>query len=397
MRRLVLALASAMALGACATTTGTASGGWVGAWGASPAPPGPTSKSFENQTIRQTLKVSATGGEIRIRFTNEYGDKPLKLGAATISRIGPDGKPTGAATPILFGGNPGATLPMASPLYSDTLAFPVSAVEKVSISLYVPEATGPCTCHVLGVETIDISQPGDFTRTTFTPKETSTSRPFISAVEVLSTTPTRAIITYGDSITDGFASTVGANRRWPDVLEERLRAAGLDRSVVNQAISGNRVLSYGQAMFGEPALARFDRDVLSVPGAQWLVMLEGVNDIGMGSLEPGGPPSAATMIAGYRQVIARAHAHGMKVYLSTILPYGGARYYRPEGDAIRREVNDWIRKAEGFDGFIDLDAVMRDPADPSKMKASLHSGDWLHPNDAGYRAMGEAIDLALFR
>ncbi len=400
MRRLVLAFASMMALGACATGTAfnsTGGSGWVGAWGAPPAPPGQASNSFENQTIRQTLKVAAAGSEVRIRFTNEYGDKPLKIGAATITRIGPDGRPAGAPTSILFGGQTGVTLPKASPIFSDSVAFPVTAMEKISISLYVPEATGQCTCHDLGVENVEISSPGDFTRTGFTPKETSTKRPFVSAVEVLAAKPTPVVVAFGDSITDGYASTIGANHRWPDVLAERLRAAGMNHSVVNQAISGNRVLNYGNAVFGDAAVARFDRDVLSVPGAKWLVMLEGVNDIGMGGMNGATPPSAATMINGYKQIISRAHAHGLKVYLATILPYGGARYYRPEGNAIRLEINDWIRKAEGFEGFIDLDAAMRDPADSTKMKADLQSGDWLHPNDAGYRVMGEAVDLALFR
>ena len=401
MRSLVLAFASMMALGACATdggfNTGATGSGWVGAWGAPPAPPGAETKSFENQTLRQTLKVAAAGSEVRIRFTNEYGDKPLKIGAATLSRIGPDGRPTGQPVPILFGGQGDITLPKASPMFSDSVAFPVSAMEKISISLYVPEATGQCTCHDLGVENVDISNPGDFTRTGFTPKETSTKRPFVSAVEVLASTPTPVVVAFGDSITDGYASTIGANHRWPDVLAERLRAAGMNHSVVNQAISGNRVLSYGNAVFGDAAVARFDRDVLSVPGAKWLVMLEGVNDIGMGGMNGATPPSAAIMINGYKQIISRARAHGLKVYIATILPYGGARYYKPEGNAIRLEINDWIRKADGFEGFIDLDAAMRDPADPTRMKADLQSGDWLHPNDAGYRIMGEAIDLALFR
>lgn len=401
MRRLILAVASMMALGACTTdgvfSTGTSGSNWVGAWGASPAPPGPDSQSFDNQTIRQTLLVSAGGSELRIRFTNEYGDKPLKIGAATISRTGPDGKPTGAPTTILFGGQTSVTLPKAAPMFSDNIAFRVSALEKVSISLFFPEPTGPCTCHTLGMENVEISTPGDFTRTGFSLKETTTRRPYISAVEVLSSTPTRAIITFGDSITDGNSSTVGANRRWPDVLAERLKAAGMDRSVVNQGISGNQVRGYYTPGTGDAAIARFDRDVLTVPNAGWMTMLEGVNDIGIPNLAKTTTPTAADIIAGYKQIIARAHAHGLKVYISTIMPYNGARYYKPEGNTIRLAINEWIRKGEGFEGVIDFDALMRDPADPSKLKADLQTGDWLHPNDAGYRIMGEAIDLALFR
>jgi len=394
MKRLWLLLCCAALSGACATTTPAPAGGWVGAWGGSPAPSGPTSKSFENQTIRQALRVTAAGSHVRVRFTNEYGDKPLKIGAATISLTGPDGLPVGAPVALTFGGQVGTSLPKASAMLSDSVALPVKALDQVSVSLFVPEATGPCTCHVLGVQTVDISGPGDFTHAGFEKKETSTQRPFISAVEVAVSTPTRAIIAFGDSITDGYQSTIGANRRWPDVLAERLRKAGLDRSVVNEAISGNRVLGYGQAMFGDAAVARFDRDVLSVPGAGWLVMLEGINDIGQGG---DARPSADVMIAGYQQIIERAHAHGLKVYLATMLPFEGARYYTEAGEVIRQKVNGWIRQGRGFEGVIDLDAAIRDPANPKKMRAEWQSGDWLHPNDAGYKVMGEAIDLKLFR
>jgi lysophospholipase L1-like esterase len=394
------ALAASLALAAAACSSMGMPGGmtsspaWVGAWGASPAVPTPTSKSFENQTVRQVLRLSAGGSHVRIRLTNEYGDKPLKVGSATIQRVGADGQPTGDAVQLSFGGSRDVTIPKASPFYSDSVAFVVKPLELVAVNLYLPEATGPCTCHALGVQNVEISGPGDFTRGGFEKKDQFTSRPFLAAVEVAPTAPTRAIVTFGDSITDGYQSTIGANRRWPDVLAERLQKAGKSIAVVNQAISGNRILGYGNASFGDPALARFDRDVLTVPGAQWLVMLEGVNDLGMGA---NNPPSFETMKAGYQQVIERAHAHGLKVYLSTIIPYDGARYHTPEGEVIRHKINDWIRLGQGFEGFIDLDAAIRDPANPDKMKAELQSGDWLHPNDAGYKVMGEAIDLALFR
>jgi lysophospholipase L1-like esterase len=395
MKRLLPLLCCAALSAACATTTPAPAGGvWVGAWGGSPAPAGPTSRGFENQTVRQALRITAGGSYVRIRFTNESGEKPLKVGAATISLAGPDGLPAGAPVAVTFAGQAGASIPKAAAMLSDTIALPVKALDQVSISIFLPEATGPCTCHVLGVQTVEISGPGDFTRAGFERKETSTQRPFISALEVVPATPTRAIITLGDSITDGYQSTIGANRRWPDVLAERLRKAGLDRSVVNEAISGNRVLGYGQAMFGDAAVARFDRDVLSVPGADWLVVLEGINDIGQGG---DARPSAEVLIAGYQQIIERAHAHGLKVYLATLIPFEGARYYTEAGEVIRQKVNTWIRQGKGFDALIDLDAAIRDPSNPKKMKAELQSGDWLHPNDAGYKIMGEAIDLKFFR
>jgi lysophospholipase L1-like esterase len=396
MKRLGLACLALLAAGCASMPSGNVggSGKWVGAWGGSPAPSGPTSRSYENQTIRQALRISASGSHVRVRFTNEYGDKPLKIGAATISMAGPDGAPVGAPVTLSFGGQAGTSIPKAAAMLSDSVALPVKALDQLSISIFVPEATGPCTCHVLATQNVEVSGPGDFTRGGFGKKDTVTQRPFISAVEVAPATPTRAIVAFGDSITDGYQSTMGANRRWPDVLAERLRKAGMDRSVVNEAISGNRVLNYGQAMFGDAAVARFDRDVLSVPGADWLVMLEGINDIGQGGDQR---PSAEVMIAGYQQIIERAHAHGLKVYLATMLPFEGARYYAEPGEVIRQKVNGWIRLGQGFEGVIDLDAAMRDPANPKKMKAELQSGDWLHPNDAGYKVMGEAIDLKLFR
>lgn len=407
MKRLMIgAVVGALMLGACATAPAgsSATSSWVGAWGASPAPPTGTGapstsatspgRSFENQTVRQVIRVGAGGDQIRIRFTNEYGEKPLQVGTATVQLAGPDGAAIGAPVPVTFGGLASISIPRFSPMLSDPIALPVKALENLSVSLFFPQPTGPCTCHPLGIQTAFVSGPGDFTKTGFEATETFVNRAFVSAVEVQSAKPTRAIIAFGDSITDGYLSTLNADRRWPDVLAERLNATRQDRSVVNQAISGNRVQGYGLAMFGDPAVARFDRDVLTVPNAGWLVILEGINDIGQGGDQR---PSAEVMIAGYQQIIARAKAHGLKVYGGTLLPYEGARYYTEAGEVIRQSVNTWIRSSGAFDAVIDFDAVMRDPASPKKMKAALQSGDWLHPNDAGYKVMGEAVDLGLFR
>jgi lysophospholipase L1-like esterase len=205
------------------------------------------------------------------------------------------------------------------------------------------------------------------------------------------------IVAFGDSITDGYQSTVGANTRWPDRLTERLaqKAPGRPVGMVNAGIGGNRVMSDGViAIFGQAALSRFDRDVLSVPGATHVVVLEGVNDLGASKTAP---PTAETLIAGYRQLIERGHAHGLKMIGATILPYGGAGYYGAPGEAERQKVNAWIRTSHAFDGVIDFDAAIRDPAKADRMKAEWQSGDWLHPNDAGYRVMGDAVDLGLFR
>ncbi len=391
-----LILASAIGLGACSTMAPPpAQSAWIGAWAGSPAPSSPASPSVDDQTIRQVVRLTATGERVRVRLTNEYGDTPLEVGAASIALAGPDGKPTGAIMPVTFGGSPSVVIPKNAPMLSDPVALPVQALDSVSVSLFFPHATGPCTCHPLGMATTWISAVGDYTKTGFEPTSTVTQRPFLSAVEVERTGATRAIIAFGDSITDGYRSTSDANRRWPDVLAERLQANKVGApSVVNEAISGNQVLGFRAVIFGDPALARFDRDVLTVPNAAWMIVLEGVNDLGMNTDER---PTADMLIAGYRQIIERSHAHGLKVYGATVLPYQGAAYYTDAGDAIRQKVNEWIRTGKGFDGVIDFDAVIRDPDNPKKMKADLQSGDWLHPNDAGYRLMGETVDLKLFR
>jgi lysophospholipase L1-like esterase len=277
-------------------------------------------------------------------------------------------------------------------MLSDPVALPVKALDNISLSLFVSGATGPCTCHPGARADGFVSAPGDYTAGPFEETQTIANRAFISAIEVESSAP--AIITFGDSITDGTASTNNSNHRWPDILAERLVAANMMRGVSNQAIAGNRVLAYANQIFGESALTRFDRDVLSVPNARWMIVLEGINDVGMGG---DARPSVDQMIAGYRQLIDRAHAKGIKVYGATLLPFEGARYATESGEVVRAAVNEWIRNGKGFDGVVDFDAVMRDSANPKKMKADLQSGDWLHPNDAGYKVMGEAVDLGLFR
>lgn len=389
------AVALALAMAGCATqpSMSQATSGWAGTWGASPTIPLAGSKGYENQTIRQVVRLSQGGTSFRIRFTNEYGDKPLDIGAATIALAGPDGNAVGTPISITFSGKTVTAIPQNAPLLSDPIRIDAKALDSLSISLFLPTDTGPCTCHFAGTATTWVSNTGDFTKTGFEARSKTNSRAFISAVEVETASP-RTIITFGDSITDGTASTNDANRRWPDVLAERLVAAGMPSAISNQAIAGNRVLAQQGAIFGANALARFDRDISSVPNARWLIVLEGVNDIGAAGPNP---PSADTIIGGYHQLIARSHAQGIKVYFATVLPYEGARYFTDTGDGIRQQLNAWIRTSGEPDGVIDFDAATQDPANPRRMKAELQSGDWLHPNDAGYKVMGEAIDVTLFR
>ncbi|WP_293676983.1 SGNH/GDSL hydrolase family protein [uncultured Phenylobacterium sp.] len=380
---------------------------WIGTWGASPAPPvlpGPNvpprmlAPSFENQTIVQVVRVSAGGQRLRLRFSNEYGQKPLAIGAARIALIGADGAVlAGSERPVTFAGAPTAVAPPAAPLLSDPVALKVPSLARLRVSLFLPGPTGPCTCHMSGQEFVAVAGPGDLTDKPV-PAATGPAqyRAFLTGVEVESASAGRVIVTLGDSITDGALATPGKNSRWPDRLAERLAAKypGRAMAVVNAGIGGNRVLSDPPiAMFGQNALSRFDRDVLSVPGVTDVVVLEGVNDLGART----GRPSATEMIAGYRQLIDRAHAHGLRIHGATILPYGGAGYFTAEGEATRQAINAWIRKPGNFDGVVDLDAAIRDPARPERMRPEWHGGDWLHPNDAGYRVMGDAVDLALFR
>jgi lysophospholipase L1-like esterase len=386
-------------------------GTWIGTWGASPLQPraatarAPASASLHDQTVRQIVRISAGGERVRLRLSNEYGTQPLEIGAARIAIAdGLDGIKAGSERAVTFSGKPGATIPAGAPLLSDPIDLSVAPLSSLSISLYFPGDTGPCTCHSVGLEAAYVSKPGDFTHGTFEPVQTLQSRLFLTGVAVEANAPAHVIVAFGDSITDGVGSTANENRRWPDDLAARLaaRSGAGAWGIVNEGISGNQILSDGA---GESALARFDRDVLSVPGATHVVVFEGVNDIGIafGNFGPNGagrrPASAVsadTLIAGYRQLIARAHAKGLKIYGATITPYEGAAYYSDKGEAVREAVNAWIRTGKAFDGVIDFDAVLRDPAHPTQIADGLHAGDHLHGSDKGYAAMADAIDLALF-
>jgi lysophospholipase L1-like esterase len=402
----LIALVCALAL-AAASRAEAAGPHWLGTWGASPAPPMsvsppggqlPTTPTFNNQTVVQIVRLSAGGQRLRLRLSNEYGPHALDIGAARVALVGPAGVVVpGSDRPVTFSGAKTATIPAGAPLVSDPVVLPTTALTRLRVSLFLPHDTGGCTCHMVGLETVQVV-PGDATQGALPPASGPAQyRAFLSGVEVeTSAAPAPVIVTFGDSITDGYQSSVDANHSWPDRLAERLAARdpGHSAAVVNAGIGGNRVLSDGLvAIFGQNALARFDRDVLSIPGATHVTVLEGVNDLGMGRPTP----SAEALIAGYRQLIARGHAHGLKVIGATILPYGGAAYFSAPGEAARTALNTWIRTFHEFDGVIDFDAAIRDPAKPERMRADLQSGDWLHPNDAGYRVMGDAVDLALFR
>lgn len=369
----------------------------AGAPAAAPAKPGPAPlRSFNNQTIRMVVNTSIPGRMVRVELSNHFGAQKLKIGAAHIAlhdkgaAIVP-----GSDRMLTFSGNPAPTIPAGASMVSDPVDLAVPALGDLVISLYIPGDSGPPTQHATGLHTTYISGTGNFAGdVTFTAERTTTSWYFLSGVHVLAPEDTALIVAFGDSITDGATSTTDANASWPSQLAKRLRAAGINnRAVVNLGISGNRVLGDGA---GVSALARFERDVLSQPGVKYLIFLEGINDIGL-MARGGDPVTAEAIIEIYKQMITRAHMRGIKVFGATLTPYEGAGYYSENGEAIRTAVNQWLRTNGTTDGLIDFDAATRDPQNPKRLRSDFTIRDYLHPNDAGYKAMADAIDLSLFR
>ncbi len=399
-----------MIAAALAVLASPAQAEWVASWAASPHAPlgteGPfAAASYDNVTISQILRISEGGDKVRIRLSNRYGSAPLEIGAARVVQIDDAGQEVAATSRTLtFGGEPGGVIPRGAPFVSDAVEVGLPDLARLKVELYLPSDTGPCTCHLTGLDELAVSPPGNHVGKAFEPISRAQHRAFLAAVEVDSADALGTIVAFGDSITDGVGSTPGTNRRWPDVLANRLQDAGMGWAVANAAISGNRVLSPGM---GEAALARFDEDVLSLPNVKYLIVFEGVNDIGNRfGPQRGGPQlpgldqpqiTVEQMIAGYKQLIARAHAKGIKVIGSPIGPYKGASYWTEEGEAARQRINEWILNGGAFDAVVRLDTAFADPADPATMRDGYHMGDFLHGSDAGLKAVGESIDLALFR
>jgi lysophospholipase L1-like esterase len=384
---------------------------WVASWTAAPHAPlgteGPfAAASYDNVTISQILRVSEGGTKVRVKFSNRYGPAPLEIGAARIVQIDANNREiAGTARTLTFGGEPGAVIPRGAPFVSDAVAVDLPDLARIKVEIYLPKPTGPCTCHLTGTDELAVSPPGNFVGQPFEPVSKAQYRAFLAGIEVDSPDALGTIVAYGDSITDGVGSTPGANRRWPDVLADRLQQAGQEWAVANQAISGNRVLSPGM---GESALSRFDEDVLSLPNVRYIIVFEGVNDIGQrfgrrGPNQPNFPGldqpeiTVEQMIAGYRQIVARAHEKGIKVIGSPIGPYMGAGYWSEEGEAARQAINDWIINSGTFDAVVRLDTAFADPSEPRQMREGFHMGDHLHGSDAGLKAVGDSIDLALFK
>jgi lysophospholipase L1-like esterase len=374
---------------------------WVATWGAAMDSPGPR---LSDQTVRQVVRVSVGGSAVRVRLSNLFGAGPVTLGPVRVA-LRAEGSATvpGSDRVAAFEGRGTVTIPKGGSVLSDPVAMDVKPLQELAISLYVPAAAtpGPSTLHNAGLATAYLTESGDATAAArFPGTEVHGSRFFLSDVEVGGPAERHAVVAFGDSITDGVGAKPDTYERWPDYLAARLQKdpALAAVAVVNSGIGGNRVLNDN---FGPSAQKRFDRDALDKPGVRWIVLLEGINDLG-GSGQPETPAddvSAEQIIDGMKQLVARAHAKGVKIYGATLTPFGGAGwpYHSSRNEKKREAVNAWIRNGGAFDGVADFDKAIRDPARPDRMLQAYDSGDHLHPNGAGYEAMANAVDLAWFR
>lgn len=388
---------------------------WVATWAASPQPvwgtdfifPANMPAELRDQTVRQVARISLGGQRLRIVLSNAYGKAPLTISKAAVARA------TGSADAsvakesqrvVTFGGKETATVLPGASLVSDPVSLPVPALAEVAVSLYLAQPTPMTTFHWDGRQTSWIV-PGDQTMLSILNKEGSTTqrttaRSLLTGIQVETDQTGGAIVAIGDSLSDGAAASLDNNSRWPDFLAKRLTPHGV--AVVNAGISGARLLSDGM---GVNALARLERDVLAQPGVRSVIVLLGINDIalpGTALAREAARPTLDDMKAGYQQLIEQSRSRGLRVIGATLPPFQGALpdtplhdYYHPEKDALRKQVNDWIRNSGAFDAVIDFDAVLRDPAHPSRMARRFDSGDRLHPNDEGNRVMADAVNLGI--
>jgi lysophospholipase L1-like esterase len=387
---------------------------WIGTWATAPQPFLPGSlQSFHQQTLRLIVHTSAGGTRVRVRISNTYGDRPLDIGGAHIAR-----RTTGASIDstsdrtLTFRGRSTTSIPARSLVVSDPVALDVPALSDLAVSLFLPSRTAATTSHALALETSYFSTDiGNFTAVArFPGADSINSWPFLTGVDVEASPNGVAIVAFGSSTTDGDGTTSGANRRWPDILAERLQGAAVRKGevgVLNQGIIGNRLLEgspletrdrFGAAL-GESGLTRFERDVLAQPGVGYVILCLGINDISFpGVFTPASERvRAQDLIAGYRRLMARARERRVKLIMTTIPPFEGARSYTPEKELVRQEINAWIRGSVEFDAVVDFDATLRDPTQPTRLDPAFDSGDHLHANDAGHAATANAIPLSLFQ
>jgi lysophospholipase L1-like esterase len=374
---------------------------WVGTWATSPmlAAGGLSMRPFAATTLREIAHISNGGEQIRVRFTNEFGTDSLTVSDAHVALSAGGGAiKDGTDHAVTFGGAASVRIAPGAAIFSDPVALTAPALSDVAISFYLPSQVMRAETYHGFADQDNYLANGDVAgETTLTGATIVTSWYFVDGIDVPAVDGSRAIVTLGDSITDGALSTHNANLRWPDVLAARLKQQhGLENvAVLNEGIGGNRVLN---EMAGPSALSRLDRDVLAQDGVKYVIVLEGINDIGrLAHLSaPEDDITALHLETALKQIADAAHEHGIKAFGATITPYGGAGYSSDKGEQIREDVNNWIRTSGTFDGVVDFDKITQDPANPTHFNAAYDSGDHLHPNDAGYKAMGEGIDLQLF-
>ena len=368
-----------------------------------PPPPPPAARvpaTLRDQTVRMIARASIGGRQVRIRLTNALEKPLLRVGAAHIARR----QAAGAIVPatdraLTFGGRPSTVVPPGAIVLSDPVDLEVTPLSDLAVSLYLPEDTGLPTIHPDGMHTAYIAPGNAAGRATLDSGTTTTAYLWLSGVDVLAPDTAGTIVAFGDSITDGVAATLDSDRAWPSLLAARLSSRGSfpPLGVINLGLSGNRLLRHG---FGVSALTRFDRDVLGQAGVRWMTLMLGINDITFPAV-PGMPSTegvtADDVIWGLRQIVERAHEHGIKVAGATTMPVGGVSTYTEGGEAIRQAVNRWIRTSGTYDTVLDFDEVVRDPADPKRLRREYDPGDHVHPNDAGNAAMAAAIDVTVFR
>ncbi len=349
----------------------------------------PPEPGLADATLRQVVHVSLGGKRLRVRFSNAFGTKPLTILTAHVAGYAGDGAIRAeGGKPLTFGGRVSVTIPTGAPMVSDALEFELAPLSDLVVTLRVKDPARAVTGHP-GARCTSWLTRGDALLEPVLPKAARTQHwYYLCGVDVEAPSETAAVAVLGDSITDGRGSPTDGNGRWTDHLARRLQErGGAAVGVLNLGLGGNRILNDG---LGPNALARLDRDALAQPGVRWLIVLEGINDLGTRSA------TARDLIAAYDQIIIRCHARGIRVYAGTILPCGNSFYFNPGLEAARQEVNAWIRNSGRFDAVIDFDAATRDPQKPPNLSAAVDGGDHLHPGPEGYRIMAGSIDQRLF-
>ncbi|MCY1057622.1 SGNH/GDSL hydrolase family protein [Nannocystis sp. SCPEA4] len=398
------ALALTLAAAGCDGADEGSDARWVAAWVTSMMDPGEEigevkSRSFSDETLRQTVTVTASGDRVRLRISNLFGSRPLELAEVRVAKeLEPHVAAPDSDRKVQFAGKTGATIAAGTDALSDSVDLEVSPGDRLIVSIYAAEPSELATWHPFSFTTHAVARGNQAARESLTGSSSLASAFWLAGVDVESTATDRVVVTFGDSITDGSGATVDARKTYPDRLFARLQEDPETRSValVNHGLGGNRLL---RDSLGPSGRSRFERDVLDTPGVTHAIVLIGINDIGMpGFVGPSESVTADDLIDGLESLAGEARAQGVKAFVGTIMPFEDAfpPYYTIEGEEIRQAVNTWIRDNDAYDGVIDFEAAVRDPEHPTRILAAFDSGDHLHPNDAGYQAMADAVPLSIF-